>query len=66
MNVFLYQKIYFTETHIQYPILALNEIVLILIDKYDIEYIKYTPIDLNQIIEKNILIIKIFMKDLII
>ena len=43
----LYQKIDFTETYIQYPTLSYNEIILTLIDKFDVEHIKYTPNQIN-------------------
>ena len=42
-----YQKLYFTETYIQYPTLTYNEIVLNIINKFDISHISYTPNQFN-------------------
>ena len=43
----LYQKIYFTETYLQYPNLTYNEILLNMIEKYEVGKITFTPNQFN-------------------
>ena len=43
----LYQKIFFTETYIDYPRLTYNEILLNLLEHYELEKITFTPNKFN-------------------
>ena len=74
----LFQKIYFIETFLNYPTLSYNEIAICLVNKYNIEEIKFSPSQFSKakydIIKKQIFNktnserineIKLFGKDLL-
>ena len=55
MNEHQYQKIYFMETFYQYPSLSYNQILLNLVEKYNIKNIKFLQI-------KILMLVKVYIK----
>ena len=52
MSDYLYQKIYFQETYTQYPAMIYNQILVHLIEKYEVKKILYSAQNFS-VLKKN-------------